>query len=269
MTWASRREDFDEGKFFLSRTKTVFVSFEGTMIRIRKPDHRVVARLALHSETPLDIDQVKFTEERVYDLQNSDVFLLPLDVPVKIRWLCRFPIAVRLHVAARPPHQNKTIVVEADQKKDDRFLAKDESTLILLARCDREKEELFWKFMSASGKTPYRLALTEFKLPAVPTPLNTFFARVFADFLVDPIWKKVIGDKIQAKIRSIKRPHYLEELKLVDVDMGNNLPTFGQVCLPAVCLFVCLVCLSVCLSLWLFVCLFVCLHVCLSVFLAD
>ena len=142
-----------------------------------------------------------------------------------IDWLTGF-----FQVLAKTAQENKTIVVEGDQSTDDRFLGKDESTLILFARCDREKEDLFWRFLSASGKTPYRMALPEFKLPASPTPLNTFFARAFADILVDPIWKKVIGDKIQAKIKTIKRPHYLEELKLVDVDMGPNLPTFGQVC---------------------------------------
>lgn len=220
------REDFDEGKYFLNRTKTVFVNFEGNNIRIRKPNHRVVPRLALHDEVPVDISTVKFGEERVYSLTGSDVFLLPLDVPVKIRWLCRFPIAIKLQVAARVL-ENKTIIVEGSQN-DDRFLGKDEATLILFARCDREKEELFWKFMSASGKTPYRLALTQFQLPTSATPLNTFFARCFADFLVDPVWKRVITDKIQAKLRTIKRPHYLEELRVVDIDLGKNLPVFGQ-----------------------------------------
>ncbi|OQV24960.1 putative Testis-expressed sequence 2 protein [Hypsibius exemplaris] len=221
------QEDFDEGKYFLDRTKTVFVSFEGTSIRIRKPNHRIVPRLAMYDEVSKDIGEVQFAGERVYNLSGADVFLLPLDVPVKIRWLCRFPIAIKLQVAARVT-DNKTIVVEGDQK-DDRFLGKDEATLILFARCDREKEELFWKFMSASGKTPYRLTSTQFQLPSKATPLNTFFARCFADFLVDPVWKKVMKDKIQSKLQQIKRPHYLEELRVVELDLGKNLPTFGQV----------------------------------------
>ncbi|GAV03601.1 hypothetical protein RvY_13997 [Ramazzottius varieornatus] len=216
------REDFNEATFVLKKTKSVFVSFEGTKIRIRRPEKRVVKREAFYDEEPQDINAIKWREERVYDLLNSDVFLLPLDVPVKIRWLARFPIAIKLKLVEAPT----SIIVEAD-KKNDRLLQKDESTLILFARCDREKEELFWKFMSCSGKTPYRLNSTNFTVEANPTPFNTFVQRVLADFPVDPIWKEIIQEKISAKLQQIKKPHYLEDLKVTDLVLGKSPPKFG------------------------------------------
>ena len=206
----------------MKKTKSVFVSFEGTKIRIRRPEKRLVKREAYYDEVPQDINQIKWKDERVYDLLNSDVFLLPLDVPVKIRWLMRFPIAIKLKLVEAPT----SIVVEGDQNND-RLLQKDESTLILFARCDREKEELFWKCMSCSGKTPYRLLSTNFTVEANPTPFNTFFQRVFADFFVDPVWKETIKEKITAKLGQIKKPHYLEDLKVADLVLGKSPPKFG------------------------------------------
>lgn len=61
------------------------------------------------------------------------------------------------------------------------------------------------------------------------TPLTAFVQRLAADILVDPLWKKILFEKVEQKLAQIKRPTYLEELKLVDLNMGRSLPTFGEV----------------------------------------
>ncbi|XP_055331252.1 testis-expressed protein 2-like [Paramacrobiotus metropolitanus] len=219
-------EDFDEKKYFLERTKPILVNFEQSTLRIRRPNHRVVPRMAFFNEHEKQkLEDVTWTEEREYDLRNADVFLLPFDVPVKIRWLCRFPIGIKLKELGQAAGE---LVVEA-QDKDTKFLKKDASTLILFARCDREKEELFWRFITASGKTPYRFAMPSVNISPDMTVLTAFVHRVGADILVDPLWRKILFEKFGQKLGQIKRPYYLEELKLTDLNLGRSLPTFGEV----------------------------------------
>lgn len=170
-------------------------------------------------------EDLTWVEERICDLRSADVFLLPLNVPVKIRWLCRFPIAIKLKDVGEAKRE---IVVEKDIH-DPTYFKKDPNTLFLFARCDREKEELFWRFIMASGKSPYQFKLPTFSVSAGMTPLTGFVQRLFADVLVDPLWRKILIEKVGKKLDQIKRPHYLDELKVLDVDLGRALPKFGEV----------------------------------------
>lgn len=219
------REDYNEKTYDIKLTKTVLINFEGTKIRIRRPNRRVVPRLAKYNEQETVADNFAWVEERVYDLLNADVFLLPLEVPVRIRWLSRFPIAIKLK---EPGQRGGNLIVESN-KDDALFVAKDGATLFFFARCDRAKEEIFWQFVSASGKVPF-----PFTIPTVtPTQdmsvINAMVTRIGGDVLVDPIWKKIIFEKVAQKISQIKRPYYLQDIKLTDLDMGTALPTLSNV----------------------------------------
>ncbi|XP_055342410.1 testis-expressed protein 2-like [Paramacrobiotus metropolitanus] len=222
------REDYDEKTYTPNITKSVLVNFEGSRIRVRRPQRRVVPLAEVHDEKEEIPADFIWAEERLYDARNADVFLLPLEVPVKIRWLNRFPIAVKLK-PLQQPQAGGALIVESRPEVDAKFVAKDGNTLFFFARCDRAKEEIFWHFVSASGQVPF-----PFKVPRVtPTPdmspLNALLTRIGGDVLVDPVWKQLIFEKVAQKISQIKKPYFLAEIRMTHMDMGDSLPTLSNV----------------------------------------
>jgi len=79
-------------------------------------------------------------------------------------------------------------------------------------------------------------------LPGVPPvnlssemkPFNLMIHRLFGDVLSEPAWKSTIMAKIDAKLAVLKRPRYLEQLKVLDFDLSQRLPTFGEVSSPRI-----------------------------------
>jgi hypothetical protein len=62
--------------------------------------------------------------------------------------------------------------------------------------------------------------------------MNTFLIRVFADFFTHKHWISLIKNKIQNKLGKIKVPYFMEELRIVDLDLGSVIPLIKQVSEP-------------------------------------
>jgi hypothetical protein len=62
--------------------------------------------------------------------------------------------------------------------------------------------------------------------------MNTFLIRAFADFFTHKQWISLIKNKIQNKLTKIKVPYFMEELRILDLDMGSVIPLIKQVSEP-------------------------------------
>ena len=62
--------------------------------------------------------------------------------------------------------------------------------------------------------------------------MNTFLIRVFADFFTHQHWISLIKHKIQNKLTKINVPYFMEELRILDLDLGSVIPLIKQVSEP-------------------------------------
>jgi hypothetical protein len=62
--------------------------------------------------------------------------------------------------------------------------------------------------------------------------MNTFLIRVFADFFTHKYWIEHIRTKIQKKLNTISVPYFMEELRIIDIDLGSVIPLIKQVSEP-------------------------------------
>lgn len=58
--------------------------------------------------------------------------------------------------------------------------------------------------------------------------MNTFLIRIFADFFTHQHWISLIKNKIQNKLTKIKVPYFMEELRIMDLDLGSVIPLIKQ-----------------------------------------
>ncbi|XP_022243413.1 testis-expressed protein 2-like [Limulus polyphemus] len=63
--------------------------------------------------------------------------------------------------------------------------------------------------------------------------LNAFIRRIFYDFLSKNYWSIAVADKIQHKLSKIKVPSFIEELQLIEIDIGTSIPIIHRVSDPA------------------------------------
>lgn len=237
--------DFHMDTFHVNQTLSVYVTLEGSALRIRKPKERVVARRAMFDEQ-LRTSTFTFIESRVYNIEGADVFFVPQDIPHKRRWLWRFPIGVKL----KDPASIKLLIEEAkefdakkseedakkgiDKEEVEKELApaktegeKEYNTLYLMPRSNREKEDWYWRLREATGQTSFP-AERPWITPGLST-LNAFVRRICYDVLTEDTWAAIVTKKIQKKLSVISLPFFIEELHLVDVELGNGVPTISDV----------------------------------------
>ncbi|KAG7219047.1 hypothetical protein INR49_019354, partial [Caranx melampygus] len=159
--WMNEISNYDPEMYHATLTHSVYVRLEGSIIRLSKPNHNI-ARRATHNEPKPDVNYVS---QKIYDITNSKVYLMPPSLARKRVWNKKYPICIELgkqddfmskaegdrceasegvHVSDRG---------EASGGAQERGISSSSSrdlTLYLFARTGRQKEEWFQRFLSAS-----------------------------------------------------------------------------------------------------------------------
>nr|XP_061844034.1 testis-expressed protein 2-like isoform X1 [Nerophis lumbriciformis]XP_061844035.1 testis-expressed protein 2-like isoform X1 [Nerophis lumbriciformis] len=157
--WMNEMINYDPETYHATLTHSVFVRLEGSIIRLSKPNHNI-ARRATHSESKPD---VTYISQKIYDLTNSKVCLVPQGLARKRIWNKKYPICIKLG-------KQDDFISKAEGEASKGFTAKNKSegpggaqeparstssnrdlTLYLFGRTGREKEEWFQRFISASN----------------------------------------------------------------------------------------------------------------------
>ncbi|XP_054897198.1 testis-expressed protein 2-like isoform X2 [Poeciliopsis prolifica] len=216
--WMNEISNYDPETYHATLTQSVFVRLEGSIIRLSKPNHNI-SRRAGHSESKPD---VSFVSQKIYDLRNSKVYLLPLNLAKKRVWNKKYPICIEL--GRQDDFMSK--IDEADEGKledgetlsaginqegtseaqDRRFsLSKRDLTIFLFGRTGREKEDWFQRFLSASNvrvnmkKVPSVGISTKATISACHSPRSS---RISSDEAMAPLVKSRDSTSLPGSSRS-------------------------------------------------------------------
>ncbi|KAM4583995.1 testis-expressed protein 2-like isoform 2-T4 [Odontesthes bonariensis] len=160
--WMNEISNYDPETYHATLTQSVYVRLEGSIIRLSKPN-RNIARRAAHNEPKPD---VTYISQKIYDLTNCKVCLVPQSLARKRIWNKKYPICIDLgrqdHFMSKAEgdcsdagealstKDNGEGTRGAQERRPSSSSSKD-LTLYLFGRTGREKEEWFQRFLSASN----------------------------------------------------------------------------------------------------------------------
>ncbi|CAL8355377.1 unnamed protein product [Boreogadus saida] len=168
--WMNEIVAYDPETYHATLTQSVYVRLEGSTLRLSKPN-RNITRRAMHNEPKPD---VSYISQKMYDLTDSKVFLVPHHLARKRLWNKKYPICIQLakqddfmsKAEGERPDTSKDSTAAAAAAPGDRaagtgggqgkgkpsFSSRD-LTLYLFGRTGREKEEWFQRILvAAQGK---------------------------------------------------------------------------------------------------------------------
>ncbi|XP_062308405.1 testis-expressed protein 2 [Osmerus eperlanus] len=159
--WMNEIQSYDPETYHATLTHSVYVRLEGATLRLSKPN-RNIARRATHNEPKPD---VTYISQKIYDLADSKIHLVPQSLARKRVWNKKYPICIQLAKQddfmakaqgerSEPGEERGTVGVErlegAGVGEETRRLTGGELTLYLFGRTGREKEEWFRRILMAS-----------------------------------------------------------------------------------------------------------------------
>ncbi|XP_034543805.1 testis-expressed protein 2-like [Notolabrus celidotus] len=181
--WMNEILNYDPETYHATLTQSVFVRLEGSIIRLSKPNHNI-ARRATHNEPKPDVNYIS---QKIYDLTNSKVYLMPPSLARKRLWNKKYPVCIELgkqddfmskaegekwEPSESPNTKERGEVTGITQ--DRRSSSSRDLTLYLFGRTGREKEEWFQRFLSASKlKVDLKKAVSMVTCKSVPTALSS------------------------------------------------------------------------------------------------
>lgn len=169
--WMNEIHCYDPEMYHATLTHSVYVRLEGSVLRLSKPN-RNISRRATHNEPKPD---VTYISQKIYDLTDSKINLVPQSLARKRVWNKKYPICIEL--AKQEDFMSKTQVEKPDAGEEklatlgEKFerseselvsgsgsteepkkitSAGGELTIYLFGRTGREKEEWFRRFLLAS-----------------------------------------------------------------------------------------------------------------------
>ncbi|KAM4603457.1 testis-expressed protein 2-like [Polymixia lowei] len=173
--WMNEIVNYDPETYHATLTHSVYVRLEGSTLRLSKPN-RNIARRATHNEPKPDVNYIS---QKIYDLTDSRVYLVPQSLARKRVWNKKYPICIELGKqedfmskaegdrsetgddktgpAAAPGDRGDGTAGTQDKGRS--LSSGRDLTLYLFGRTGREKEEWFRRVLLASRpKTEMRRA---------------------------------------------------------------------------------------------------------------
>ncbi|XP_068999862.1 testis-expressed protein 2-like isoform X1 [Embiotoca jacksoni] len=170
--WMNEIHSYDPEMYHATLTHSVYVRLEGSVLRLSKPN-RNISRRATHNEPKPD---VTYISQKIYDLSDSKIYLMPQSLARKRVWNKKYPICIEL--AKQEDFMSKA-QSERPEAGEDKLAGQGEKlertdkgekaegpasveepkrptsgggdlTIYLFGRTGREKEEWFRRFLLAS-----------------------------------------------------------------------------------------------------------------------
>uniref|UniRef100_A0A3B5M0V5 Testis expressed 2 n=1 Tax=Xiphophorus couchianus TaxID=32473 RepID=A0A3B5M0V5_9TELE len=151
--WMNEIQSYDPEMYHATLTHSVYVRLEGSVLRLSKPN-RNISRRAAHNEPKPD---VTYISQKIYDLTDSRIYLMPQSLARKRVWNKKYPICIEL--AKQEDFMSKLERTDKAEKAEVCTSAEDQRrptagggdlTIYLFGRTGREKEEWFRRFLQAS-----------------------------------------------------------------------------------------------------------------------
>lgn len=168
--WMNEIHSYDPEMYHATLTHSVYVRLEGTVLRLSKPN-RNISRRAAHNEPKPD---VTYISQKIYDLTDSKIYLMPQSLARKRVWNKKYPICIDLAkqedfmskaqgerpegaedkpptVGEKPERTEKVEKAEGAVEEPKRPASGGgDLTIYLFGRTGREKEEWFRRLLLAS-----------------------------------------------------------------------------------------------------------------------
>ncbi|KAH0629292.1 hypothetical protein JD844_011242 [Phrynosoma platyrhinos] len=171
--WMNEIHNYDPETYHATLTHSVFVRLEGSTLRLSKPNKNISRRAIYNEAKP----EVTYISQKIYDLTDSKIHLVPKTLARKRIWNKKYPICLELArqddfmAKAQPdketseeklPAEKVELTSEESKKLSQdgaRSITQKDQVLYLFGRTGREKEEWFRRFLLASklkfdGKKP-------------------------------------------------------------------------------------------------------------------
>ncbi|KAJ8264093.1 hypothetical protein GJAV_G00145070 [Gymnothorax javanicus] len=181
--WMNEIQNYDPETYHATLTHSVFVRLEGSTLRLSKPSRNIARRATFNEPKP----DVTYISQKIYDLTDSKIYLVPESLARKRVWNKKYPICVELgkqedfmskaQVDRPEPAEEKPSGTDRSEsaggseeakkpaavQEGGRAPAARDNTLFLFGRTGREKEEWFRRMLVAS-----RLKSETKKAPSLP-----------------------------------------------------------------------------------------------------
>uniref|UniRef100_A0A3Q1JKD3 SMP-LTD domain-containing protein n=1 Tax=Anabas testudineus TaxID=64144 RepID=A0A3Q1JKD3_ANATE len=154
--WMNEIHSYDPEMYHATLTHSVYVRLEGSVLRLSKPN-RNISRRATHNEPKPD---VTYISQKIYDLTDSKIFLMPQSLARKRVWNKKYPICIELAKQEdfmskaqgdRPETgEDKSTGLGSTEEPKRPAPGGGDLTIYLFGRTGREKEEWFRRFLLAS-----------------------------------------------------------------------------------------------------------------------
>ncbi|KAM5125105.1 testis-expressed protein 2 [Mantella aurantiaca] len=146
--WMNEIQNYDPETYHATLTYSVFVRLEGSTLRLSKPNKNISRRAIYNESKPEEV----FLSQKIYDLVDCKVTLVPKSLARKRLWNKKYPILLEL--AHQEDFMSKAQVdKDSNEEKAEiggKLLGNREQVLYLFGRTGREKEEWFHRFILAS-----------------------------------------------------------------------------------------------------------------------
>ncbi|XP_007886936.2 testis-expressed protein 2 isoform X1 [Callorhinchus milii] len=167
--WMNEICNYDPETYHATLTHSVFIRLEGSVLRLSKPNKNISRRASFNEAKP----EVMYISQKIYDLSDSKVHLVPKSLARKRVWNKKYPICIELarqddfisktqtekeNAEEKPPLEKAEVALEERKVVPSQDVVKPTSlkdqVLYLFGRTGREKEEWFRRFLLVSkGKT--------------------------------------------------------------------------------------------------------------------
>ncbi|KAF7698221.1 testis-expressed protein 2 [Silurus meridionalis] len=155
--WMNEIYSYDPETYHATLTHSVYVRLEGSVLRLSKPNRNVPRRAAFNEPKP----DVTYISQKIYDLTNSKIYLVPHSLARKRVWNKKYPICIEL--VRQDDFMSRGDQTEAEEEKplvpgerteggigNEETKRSTDPVLYLFGRTGREKEEWFRRMLLAS-----------------------------------------------------------------------------------------------------------------------
>ncbi|XP_035254113.1 testis-expressed protein 2-like isoform X1 [Anguilla anguilla] len=90
--WMNQIQSYDPETYHATLTQSVFVRLEGSSLRLSKPNRNIARRATFNEPKP----DVSYISQKIYDLTDSNIYLVPSNLATKRVWNKKYPICIEL-----------------------------------------------------------------------------------------------------------------------------------------------------------------------------
>ncbi|KAM9209513.1 testis-expressed protein 2 isoform 1-T1 [Dugong dugon] len=160
--WMNEIYSYDPETYHATLTHSVFVRLEGGTLRLSKPNKNISRRASYNETKP----EVTYVSQKIYDLSDSKIYLMPKSLARKRIWNKKYPICIELgrqddfmskaqtdkETSEEKPPAERELAGEDPKKppQEGTRSGQRDQILYLFGRTGREKEEWFRRFILAS-----------------------------------------------------------------------------------------------------------------------